>query len=153
MPSRNWNDDDELLRALREALLPHPEEQHVVTAARAAFRWRTADVDVELASLLYDSDLDQSVLVRGPLHGTPRTLVFGRGARSVEIEVSEAGIEGQLVPPEPGEVRLVTASGSDAETTTADEVGCFAFPARRRGPIRIECTLRGGRIATEWITA
>jgi hypothetical protein len=153
MPSRNWNDDDELLHALRDALLLQPEEQEVVTAARAAFRWRTTDADLELASLLYDSDLDQSMLVRGPLHGAPRTLVFRRGARGVEIEVSEAGIEGQLVPPEPGEVRLVTASGGEAETTTADEVGCFAFPARRRGPIRIECTLRDGRIATEWITA
>ncbi|GAA4710809.1 hypothetical protein [Phytohabitans rumicis] len=150
MPSRNWNDDDELMRDLREALWPDPTEQQVIDSATAAYRWGTADADVELAALLYDSDLDQSALVRGPLTGVPRTLVFGRGPLNVEIELSETGIEGQLVPPEPGVVRLVSIAGAEAETI-ADEVGCFSFPAGRRGPIRLECTLQGGRFATAWI--
>jgi len=69
----------------------------------------------------------------------------------VEIELSDTGIEGQLIPPEPGQVWLLDASGPIAEAT-ADEVGCFSFPARRHGPIRIECVVAGRRVATEWIS-
>ena len=117
MSSRNWSDDHELMRDLGEALTSIPAEQQVVDAARTAYGWRSLSADLELAALLYDSDLDQTTLVRGPVPGSPRALVFGRGSRRVEIELSETGIEGQLVPPEPGVVRLLTAAGSAAETT------------------------------------
>jgi hypothetical protein len=69
----------------------------------------------------------------------------------VEIEVSDAGIEGQLVPPGPGVVRLVTLDGVESETT-ADDVGCFTFQTRLQGPIRLACCSRAGQITTEWIT-
>lgn len=152
MPSRNWNDDDELIRDLGEALRQGPAEQQVIEAARAAFAWRAADADLELAALLYDSRLDQTALVRGPHSGAPRNLVFGLGQLRIELELSDTGIEGQLVPPEPGVVRLLTATGPAVETT-ADELGCFSFPARRRGQIRIEYSLAGGQFATGWINA
>ena len=150
MPSRNWNDDDELLLDVTEALRPNPTEQRVIAAARAAFAWRSSDPDAELAALLYDSDLDRTASVRSSLPGAPRNLVFALGDQRVEVEIGEAGIEGQLVPPGPGTVRLVTVDGTAAETA-ADEVGCFAFPATRRGPIRIECSTPAGTVATEWI--
>jgi hypothetical protein len=152
MHSPNWSDDDELIRDLGEALRPIPAEQQIIDAARSAFDWRTADADLEFAALLYDSDLDSTVHVRGPLPASPRTLVFGHGTHHVEMELSESGIEGQLVPPEAGLVRLVSVTGSSVEAT-ADEVGCFAFPAQPRRPIRLECSLPGGRFATQWIMA
>ena len=152
MPSRNWNDDDELLLDITDVLRPNPTEQRVIEAARAAFAWRCADPDMELALLLYDSDLDRAAAVRAPVSGSHRNLVFGSGPLRVEVEIGDAGIEGQLVPPQPGTVRLLTADGA-ADETTADEVGCFAFPAARRGPIRIECTTPAGTVATEWINA
>ena len=65
--------------------------------------------------------------------------------------MTDTGIEGQLIPPEPGVVRLLTVTGPGTETT-ADEVGCFAFPTQRGQPIRLECTLDGDRIITDWIT-
>ncbi|HEX6074925.1 MAG TPA: hypothetical protein VFZ32_06645 [Micromonosporaceae bacterium] len=151
MSSRNWSDDDELMRELAEALRPEPGEQQVRAAARGAYEWRTADIDVELAALLYDSDLDQTVRVRGPLSGSPRILVFGTADLRVEMEFSESGIEGQLIPPEPGAVRLLTSAGATEETTT-DELGCFSFPPRRRGPIRVACLLSCGQFVTEWVT-
>ena len=77
--------------------------------------------------------------------------MFALGDARVEIELSDNGIEGQLIPPGPGEVRLLDAAGPVAETT-ADEVGCFCFPAARTGPIRIECSVDGRRVATEWIS-
>lgn len=153
MPSRNWSDDDELILDVADALRPNPTEQQVMEAARAAYAWRSADPDRELAALLYDSHLDRTALVRSPLTGGPRNLVFGLGELRVEVEIGDAGIEGQLVPPGPGVVRLLTPDGTAAETS-ADEVGCFAFPAAaRRGPIRIECSTPAGTVATEWINA
>jgi hypothetical protein len=150
MPWRNWNDDDELLLDVGEALRPEPGEAHVLAAAQQVQAWRTADVDRALAALLYDSELDRTAAVRGPLSGAPRNLVFALGDLRVEIELSDVGIEGQLIPPEPGRVRLFNSAGLVSETT-ADEVGCFTFPAGRAGPIRIECQVAGRQIATEWI--
>jgi hypothetical protein len=153
MPWRNWRDDDDLLRDVGDALRTEPGERQVADAGHAIGAWHFADADRALAALLYDSYLDGNAAVRGPASGAPRNLVFALGELRVEIQLSEAGIEGQLVPPEPGHVRLLDATGPIAETT-ADEVGCFTFPAGRRGPIRIECSVGDGRrLATEWITA
>ena len=150
MPWRNWSDDDELLRDIGDAVRPGPHEQQVLDAGRAVFAVHSIDLDKALAALLYDSHTDGLVAVRGPVSGAPRNLVFALGELRVEIELSDAGIEGQLIPPEAGTVRLLGATGTVAETT-ADEVGCFAFPAYRHGPIRIECAVAGRRLATEWI--
>ena len=151
MPWRNWHDDEELLRDIAEAVRPEPHEQLVRESARAVRAWHFGDVDRAIAALLYDSHTDGLTAVRGPVSGAPRNLVFALGDLRVEIELSDAGIEGQLIPPEPGRVWLLDATGPVAETL-ADEVGCFSFPAGRRGPIRIECVVAGRRIATEWIT-
>jgi hypothetical protein len=115
------------------------------------YAWHGTGLDRALAALLHDSRLDGLAAVRGPLSGAPRNLVFALDDLRVEIELSDAGIEGQLIPPEPGQVWLLDATGPVAETT-ADEVGCFSFAARRRGPVRIECAVSGRRLATEWIT-
>ncbi len=152
MPSRNWSDDDELILDVTDALRPNPTEQRVIEAARAAYAWRRADPDSELAALLYDSDLDRTALVRSAVSGGPRNLVFGLGELRVEVEIGDAGIEGQLVPPGPGVVRLLSVDGPGRETR-ADEVGCFAFPAARRGTLRIECAVPAGTFATEWFNA
>lgn len=149
----NWSDDDELMRDLAEAIRQPPVDETVLAAARMAYAWRTVDADLELAELRYDSSLDAGAAVRGPAPGAPRTLVFRGDQLGVEIELTDTGIEGQLIPPQRGEVRLMTTAG-DPATTTADEVGCFTFPRRHRGPIRIECSVPGGaRFATEWVTA
>jgi hypothetical protein len=152
MPWRNWNDEEDLLLDVGDALRPDEREQQILEAARAIQVWRSVDFDRALAALLFDSHLDSRAAVRGPLSGAPRNLVFALGELRVEIELSDAGIEGQLIPPEPGQVWLLDATGPVAETE-ADEVGCFSFPAGPRGPIRIECAVAGRRLATEWISA
>jgi hypothetical protein len=157
--SPKWSDepsDDELLAELRAALREETVDDSVVQAAEAAFSWRTVDADLELLSLDTSAWLADAAPVRGGDPVLPRTLVFRgerRGERlSVEVEIDRAGIFGQLVPPQPGEVTLVTAAGPQA-TTTADEVGCFAFPAGTSGPVRLECHLDADRFVTEWVTA
>jgi hypothetical protein len=151
MHSPKWSDDDELMRDLNAALRPVPSDPHVIDAARAAQVWLGVDVDLELAELLHDSFVDAGSPVRGPA-GAARMLVFGRGPVGVEIELSDGGIEGQLMPPGPGLVRLFTATGCTVETT-ADHVGCFWFPTRPKGPIRLGCVGLRGRFTTSWMIA
>ncbi|GAA0914732.1 hypothetical protein [Virgisporangium aurantiacum] len=149
MSQPNWSDDNDLIRDLGRALRPDETEHRVIEAAHAVLRWRSADPGTELAALLYDSDVDRALSVRAS-SDAPRALVFGNGSHQMEIEVSDSGIEGQLIPPEPGMVRLVTVDGTVTEAMT-DTVGCFTFPGRRRGPVRLEWLAAGDRLVTAWI--
>jgi hypothetical protein len=151
MPSPKWSDDDELMRDLRTALQARVVDDRTMAAARVAYSWLTVDAELELARIRYDSCLDEPVTVRSQPAESPRTLSF-RGKRyGVEIELSEGGIEGQLIPPQAGRVTLLTSAGRHA-TTTADVVGCFAFLSLPRGPVRLECLTEAGKFKTEWVT-
>jgi hypothetical protein len=160
--SPGWNDDEELLRELRIALREEPVADDIVRAAREAFTWRLDDAEIELLTLTADGDLEVSLgpgagagtgaaaQVRGGGDG-PQTLVFHGAGMSVEVEIDETGIVGQLIPPQPGRVTLVTAEGRQA-TTQADEVGCFSLPRPGPGPLRLDCQLADFRFVTEWTT-
>lgn len=151
MSSPRWS-DDELLQELGAALQELPVDESVIRSAEAAFTWRTVDADLEFLGLVAGSGLTAGTLVRGSGPGAPRTLVF-RGERlSVEAEIDEDGMVGQLIPAQPGQVTLVTADGPQA-TTEADELGCFAFPPPvSGGALRLACRLDGGHYSTEWVT-
>jgi hypothetical protein len=151
MLTSNWNDDDELVRDLGKALRAPAVDERVLAAARMAFIWRTVDTDLELAHLLHDSYLDEGLAVRGEGPGSPRTLAFQGEQFGVEIELGDAGIEGQLIPPQPGGVELMTAEGTYA-TATADDIGCFTFPSTPRGAMRLRCSTDAGSFTTEWVT-
>ncbi len=153
MPSPNWNDDDELMGDLAMALRVPPVDERILHAARGAFAWRTVDADLDRAALFYDSALEVAGGVRGQPSGAPRTLAFQGERLGVELELSDGGgIEGQLIPAQPGEVTLVTPDGQRV-TVAADEVGCFSFPTLPRGPVRLQCRSDGGRCTTEWVSA
>jgi hypothetical protein len=142
--------DDELLAELGAALREMPASESVVRAAQAAYAWRTVDADIELLSLAADAGLTSAAMVRGG-PDAPRALAFHGERLSVEIEIDEAGIVGQLTPPQPGRVTLVTAEGSQ-EIVQADEVGCFTLPLPSSGPIRLDCTMGADHFITEWVT-
>jgi hypothetical protein len=151
MTSLHWDDDERLLEELRDALREAPQvPERVLSAARGAFAWRTVDEDLELASLVYDSFVDEGMLVRGAPGEAPRTLAFSTGELSVEIEVTREGIIGQLVPPGRGDVVLVTRDGPVA-SAVADEVGCFALPRSGGEPVRLRCSCEAGRLETAWL--
>ena len=145
--SPRWS-DDELLQELRVALLEEPVDESVISAARAAFTWRTVDDELELLYL----DAGAGLTAGAPVRGSGQGMLSFHGERlSVEVEIDEAGITGLLTPPQPAQVTLVTADGAQA-TTRADEVGCFTFPPPAHGPLRIECRLDADRFITEWVT-
>ncbi len=149
MSSPKWT-DDELLRELGAALQESPVEESVISAAQAAFSWRTVDADLEFLGLVAGSALTDGALVRGS-GPSPRMLAFHGERLSVEIEIDETGIVGQLTPPRPGQVTLVRPSGPQS-TTQADDVGCFAFPPPTPGPLRLDCRVGADRFVTEWVT-
>jgi hypothetical protein len=148
--SPTWS-DDELLRELRAALQESPVDKSVIRAAQAAFTWRTVDDDLELLSLDAISELTADALVRASGPGGPRTFAFHGERLSVEIEIDEAGIVGQLTPPRAGQVTVVTADGPRA-TTQADDIGCFTLPPPPAGSMRLDCRLGDDHFITEWVT-
>ena len=65
MEQQLWSNDNELLDALRDALRSAgPVPENVTTSGRAAWTWRT--IDAELATLVFDSYLQETASVRLP---------------------------------------------------------------------------------------
>jgi hypothetical protein len=70
---------------------------------------------------------------------------------SVEIEIDDGGIVGQLTPPGAARITLVTPDGPQA-AADADEVGYFSLPVPPPGPMRLDCQHGSERFLTEWTT-
>ncbi|WP_329789974.1 hypothetical protein V1227_38285 [Lentzea sp. DG1S-22] len=141
----DWDSDEVLLDALRDALSTPPDEvpPEFVEAAKAAFTWRTVDEELLLITS-YDSVLDDTLFSRARATATARQLVFDADGVMLQVEVSAAGVTGQLMPAS-GSVTLVTPNG-DHETAAVDELGMFVMGAAPRGPVRFRFT--GG--CTDW---
>jgi len=131
----DWDSDEVLLDALRDALSTPPDEvpPEFVEAAKAAFTWRTIDEELLLITS-YDSVLDDTLFSRARATATARQLVFDADGVVLQVEVSAAGVTGQLMPAS-GPVTLVTPNG-DHETAAVDELGMFVMGAAPRGPVR-----------------
>ncbi|HYP45417.1 MAG TPA: hypothetical protein VEQ66_09510 [Propionibacteriaceae bacterium] len=154
MERQTWS-DEELLAAMQEALASAgttPDDvrlaEQLKASGKAAWTWRT--IDAELATLVFDSLLEESALVRGDDSTAARLLVFeGAGESSVEFEVGDRGLVGQLLPPAQGVVQMVNADGTEVNTDS-DEVGCFELPLPP-GPFRLLCRTAESEFTTEWV--
>ncbi|MDP9849281.1 hypothetical protein [Streptosporangium lutulentum] len=151
MPER-WA-DDELLAELAAAL--HASDvvpRGFAEVGKAAFAWR--NIDDELAELIFDSDLHDDLaapLTRAepaPL----RALTFVAPELTIELEVTEETLVGQLVPYQSIEVSVRVLSGQDI-TVTTDEVGCFTIRPIPASLFYLHCrTADGTSVSTSWIT-
>lgn len=126
-------------------------DERLIRAAQAAFTWRTVDADLEILSLETELTVGDAALVRDAGRGAPRVVTFHGERLSVEIEIDDDGIVGQLTPPGPARVTLVTPDGPRT-VADADEVGCFSLPAPPSGPMRLDCQRDSERFLTEWTT-
>ncbi|BCJ56762.1 hypothetical protein [Micromonospora endophytica] len=145
-------DDDRLTAELVEALWEDggvPEEY--VTAARAAFAWRTVGAELALAELTFDSACDKELVGLTRSSGSERTLAFRAGPVLMEIEVSTDGIVGQLSPSGGGRVSARTASGTYDEAPV-DAVGLFSLGVPPPGPIQLCAQVGGYAVATDWVS-
>jgi hypothetical protein len=144
-------DDDELLTALRGAVrgaAAVPRE--FVEAGKAAYAWHSIDAD--LAALTYDSALDQREMTATRAEQAPlRALTFASEAVTIELEVADGAICGQVVPPRPGEVEVRPLNGQPV-TAAIDDVGYFVLRPIPPGTFRLWCRLGGGvHVLTGWI--
>src|SRR5262245_41395921 len=118
--------DDALLAELREAVRAADEvPESFLAAGRAAFAWRTVDAD--LATLVSDSATRPVTSgTRATEPAAVRSISFVARGLSIEVDLTEDSLQGQVVPPGPGEVDLRGADGS-TQTVTVDDVGWFVI--------------------------
>ena len=145
-----WSTNEELLAAVGDALRSAGAVPRSVTVVgQAAWSWRT--IDAELASLVFDSYLEDAAAVRGEEGSGARLLIFeGGDGTSVEFEVGENSLVGQLLPAVSGRVSLLHPDGAKIETQT-DQVGGFVLPLPN-GPFRLLCQTEETTFTTEWLS-
>jgi hypothetical protein len=146
-----WEDDYELLAALRQAIKARSQlPPELVEAARNAYAWHTTDA--ELAELTFDSAREPQAAGSNRSESTSiRTLTFTSPLLTIEAEVTEDSLIGQVIPPREGTMQAQT---NDGATTTApvDEIGCFLLEPVPRGLFRLHYRNHGINVVTDLIT-
>jgi hypothetical protein len=166
-----WRADDELLDALGAALAEErgtavsdgTERGAVppgfVAVGKAAYAWY--GIDAELAALSGGSS-GWPALVRAAAPAA-RLLTYQAGELTVEIEVTAAAVQGQLVPAQPGRIDVRpgccdvrpghrgVGPGSGGVSVEADELGYFVIRPAPRGPFRLRCRTAGMTVLTDWM--
>ena len=149
---RDGWDDERLLAALGEALKASEDvPSWFVETGKNAFAWH--NIDAELAQLTYDSHEDrrEAAVVRSET-ASVRSLTFTSAHLTVELEVAENSLLGQIIPPRGGTLEIHTKAGT-ISTTEVDEIGCFAVDPIPDSPFRLRCrTADGTDVLTGWIT-
>jgi hypothetical protein len=143
-------EDEELLVALRRAV--HARESvppDFVAAAKNAFAWH--NIDAELAQLTYDSTRDLASSTRAET-ASIRALTFTSAHLTIELEVTLDSLIGQIVPGEPGTIKVQPKVGAET-AVAADKIGLFAIEPIPSGSFRLHCrTDTGLEALTGWIS-
>src|SRR5579863_2128058 len=134
------------MAALREAMNARQAvPDWFVETGKSAYAWH--NIDAELAQLTYDSDSasdsgsdrdrDLVAAVRSET-ASIRALTFTSPHLSLELEVTEDALLGQIVPPRAGTLEVQTTAGAIV-TTPVDEIGCFSVEPIPASPFRLRC--------------
>jgi hypothetical protein len=164
MIDTRWSDEDlsgELAEALREE---REVPGAIIDAGREVFGWRTTIAELAeftQARLTYDSLVDDLALqgdeagllvVTRSETAALRSLTFAAGELGIELEVTDDGVLGQLVPPQPATVELVTADQDGRTEVAVDDVGWFTIRPVPTTRFRLVCsTVAGITVVTAWI--
>jgi hypothetical protein len=145
-------DDEQLWGALQEAMRARQAvPSWFVETGKNAYAWH--NIDSELAQLTYDSrqDSGEATVMRAET-ASIRALTFTSAHLSLELEVTEGSVLGQIIPPRSGTLEIHPRS--DASTTTeVDELGCFSVEPIPPSPFRLRWrTPDGTDVMTGWIT-
>jgi len=151
MSGRWWMDDDRLLDALGDALRAGPVPEDLIEAAKRAFA--AHDLDAQFAALVYDSALDDG-LALAATRAEPaflRAMTFATADLTIEVEITEDAILGQVLPPRAGVVNVQLAKG-EGVTVVVDEAGGFVVRPIPSASFRLHCrTAAGVSALTDWI--
>lgn len=149
MTQHRWDDDQDILDDLSDALRNAALAGTIAEYGKGAYAWRTVDQDLLLASLSFDSSLER-VQERRSDPDDARVLVFTAPPLSMELEVMTDRVAGQILPPGPGEIWVETADGVTSHVEV-DDLGFFDLPAMPSGPVRLRCDTPTGRLVTDWV--
>ncbi|MFF4760257.1 hypothetical protein [Streptomyces sp. NPDC001292] len=138
--------EEELRQA---AVILDPVPGHLRQLAVEAFALR--DLDARIAELTFDSLVD-AVPVRGATD-TPRMLTFQAGELTVDVEVTGDGLMGQVLPPQPARIEVLTGPRRPNPALTADELGRFTGDAPPAGPFALRLRAGAEVVVTEWMRA
>lgn len=145
-------DDDTLLAELRVALRePREVPEEFLAAARSAYTWRTIDAELAVAELVFDSACDPEPAGLTRSSGSARTLTFRNGPVVIEIEVTSAGVTGQVSPAGGGGRVAVRSTDGDYDQSTLDSLGFFTLGTPPSGPVRLYASTSEYTIATSWV--
>jgi hypothetical protein len=148
----DWDDDEQLLAALGESLKAHQAvPPRFIETAKNAYAWH--NIDAELARLTYDSarEQDWAPSLRSET-ASIRALTFTSAHLTIELEINDDSMLGQVIPPEEGTVETQTQAGATT-TTPVDQIGCFSITPIPASPFRLHChTNNGSDVMTGWIT-
>jgi len=134
-------DDETLFTALRQAIRSRqavPPE--FVAAAKNAFAWH--DIDAELAQLTYDSSQASALAPTRAEAASIRALTFTSPRLTIDLEVTEDSLLGQIVPAQAAMIE-VQNRGGPRTAAMSDEIGCFSVQPIPRGPFRLHCQTAG----------
>lgn len=145
-------DDEQLLAALKESLgARQAVPPEFVELGKNAYAWH--NIDAELAQLTYDSTNEHAGVPS--MRSEPasiRALTFTSAHLTVELEVNEDSMLGQVIPTQEGTIEIQTRTGP-ITTIQVDEVGCFAIRPIPDNPFRLHChTTDDSDVLTGWIT-
>jgi hypothetical protein len=145
---------DDIAAAAFDSVETHDLLARIERAGAAAFRGRSASA--ALATLGYDSALDDDWPLRLRNGRTQRLLTFDTGTLTIEFEIETVldrrALTGRITPAGEARVEVIHAGGRDE--AVADRVGRFSLDNIPAGAIRVACTPDGSatRVETEWVT-
>ncbi len=146
--------DEALLGALREALAAREAVPPAFAAvAKNAYAWH--GIDAELAELTYDSGLEPALAadVRSESAAIRALTFYAPIARlSIELEVTDDVVLGQLIPPVQATVEMHAPNGPMVPLP-ADENGSFVIDRKPGSSFRLRCrTGPQTDVVTGWVT-
>jgi hypothetical protein len=147
-----WDDDERLMEALSSALRARQAvPPWFLETAKSAYAWHS--IDAELAQLTYDSSRDAEVSASLRAESASiRALTFTSAHLTIELEIGDTALLGQIMPPRPGMIEAQTQAGATTPATV-DEIGCFSIEPMPPGPFRLHChTEDGTDVVTGWVT-
>lgn len=147
----NARDDDNLLEALRAAMKARSQvPPELVRAAKDIYAWHT--IDAELAALTFDSGREPEAVGTRSESASIRALTFRSARLTIEVEVTENSLIGQVMPPREGTVQAQTRDGA-ITVAPVDGIGCFSVEPIPPGPFRLRYQNReAADVVTAWIT-
>lgn len=146
-----WDDDEMLAMLARAQRAARSVPSDLVEAGRAAYTRR--DIGAEVPGFTCGSALAAhfSTHPRAKLAHLC-ALTFTSTRLTIEIEITDEAVLGQVIPVQAGEVEVNTPAGT-ARTALIDDIGCFTIRPIPAGSFRLHCRTAGGTcVSTSWVT-